>query len=478
MIDGLAESYKPSKGMVIEAQRGLDWRKEHNRGGTAVGVARARDIVNQKNLSISTIKRMFSFFSRHEVDKKGKGFRPSEKGFPSNGRIAWALWGGDAGFSWSRAKMRSIRKLEKGKKEMPIPYRLKDEEDQAFMGRCMDDDLMKEEFVDLEDRFQVCSIQSRYNDSAPVGLSRLQVSFKAKEEMYQVDEPKGTIDDVSLIEVGEAKGHDLYIDETSLETAMDALGKNLPAYITHKGALDEDRILKEVGYFSEFYIEGEKLKAKNFKALESFREDEPSRYRRLFDIAGTMPDTFGVSLVFEAQVVFVFEDGSEIPADELDLEDRKGAIREFPSVRFISIKSADFVDAPASNRNGLFSSITKTQKNMDDQNKKEEIVEEKLEEQAPEVQAPEEAQPVEQSNGLEQRIKDLEDKIESMNGQLAEERKINETLSSFIEGEEPIEESSSEQIEEVSILEKFRQADGKEATILFREHKDEILKQL
>jgi HK97 family phage major capsid protein/HK97 family phage prohead protease len=95
-------SNKPTDGMVEEAKRGLEWRREFGRGGTEVGIARARDISNGKNLSDDTVKRMFSFFSRHEVDKKAEGFRVGEKGYPSNGRIAWALWGGDAGFSWSR----------------------------------------------------------------------------------------------------------------------------------------------------------------------------------------------------------------------------------------------------------------------------------------------------------------------------------------------------------------------------------------
>ena len=95
-------SYKPTDGMINEARRGLDWRSEHGRGGTAIGIARARDIVNTKNLSDDTVKRMYSFFSRHEVDKKADGFRPGEDGYPSNGRIAWSLWGGDAGFSWSK----------------------------------------------------------------------------------------------------------------------------------------------------------------------------------------------------------------------------------------------------------------------------------------------------------------------------------------------------------------------------------------
>ena len=93
---------KPTDGMVSEAKKGLEWRKEYGRGGTEVGVARARDIQNRKELSFNTVKRMYSFFSRHEVDKKAEGFSLGEKGYPSAGRIAWALWGGDAGFSWSR----------------------------------------------------------------------------------------------------------------------------------------------------------------------------------------------------------------------------------------------------------------------------------------------------------------------------------------------------------------------------------------
>ena len=106
-------SYKPTEGMKEEAQRGLDWRSEFGRGGTEVGIARARDIVNDRNLSEDTVKRMFSFFSRHEVDKEAEGFRPGEDGYPSNGRIAHALWGGDAGFAWSRNIVEGLKAEEK-----------------------------------------------------------------------------------------------------------------------------------------------------------------------------------------------------------------------------------------------------------------------------------------------------------------------------------------------------------------------------
>jgi HK97 family phage prohead protease len=98
-----ASSFTPTKEMRDEAARGLAWRREHGRGGTSVGIARARDLVNGKDLPLDTVKRMRSFFARHEVDKQGEGFSPGEPGYPSNGRIAWALWGGDPGYRWSLA---------------------------------------------------------------------------------------------------------------------------------------------------------------------------------------------------------------------------------------------------------------------------------------------------------------------------------------------------------------------------------------
>tara|TARA_X000001388_G_scaffold73163_1_gene64591 strand:- start:10783 stop:12921 length:2139 start_codon:yes stop_codon:yes gene_type:complete len=102
----------PNDSMVTEAKRGLDWRKEFNRGGTQIGVTRANQIVNKTRLSPNTVLRMYSFFSRHEVDKQGQGFDRGDKGYPSAGRIAWSLWGGDAGFSWSKTKRNQIMREE------------------------------------------------------------------------------------------------------------------------------------------------------------------------------------------------------------------------------------------------------------------------------------------------------------------------------------------------------------------------------
>jgi hypothetical protein len=100
----------PTAGMVEAAARALEWRREHGRGGTEVGVARARDISNGKNLSADTVRRMASFFARHDVDSSGTGFNSGEEGFPSAGRIAWDLWGGDAGKAWAERKVAELER--------------------------------------------------------------------------------------------------------------------------------------------------------------------------------------------------------------------------------------------------------------------------------------------------------------------------------------------------------------------------------
>lgn len=97
----MADGFEPTAAMKAEAERGLAWRAEHNRGGTEIGVARARDISNGRTLSLDTVKRMASYFARHEIDKQGQGWSPGEDGYPSAGRIAWSLWGGDPGRAWA-----------------------------------------------------------------------------------------------------------------------------------------------------------------------------------------------------------------------------------------------------------------------------------------------------------------------------------------------------------------------------------------
>lgn len=100
------------KGAKEEAKRGLEWRKEFGRGGTSVGIGSARYILNNTTAGSEKVRHIAKYFPRHEVDKRAEGWRQGEKGYPSNGRIAWALWGGEAGKTWSQKLVRAMNKRD------------------------------------------------------------------------------------------------------------------------------------------------------------------------------------------------------------------------------------------------------------------------------------------------------------------------------------------------------------------------------
>jgi len=103
VVGGARRLYTIPKGAQEEAKRALEWRKEHKRGGTSVGLNTARTLSRGGQIGIEKVRHIAKYFPRHEVDKKAKGYSPGEDGFPSNGRIAWALWGGDTAWRWARA---------------------------------------------------------------------------------------------------------------------------------------------------------------------------------------------------------------------------------------------------------------------------------------------------------------------------------------------------------------------------------------
>ena len=96
----MAEAAKPTAKMAANARRGLELREKFDRGGTEVGVERARQLADRRPLSEADIKSMYSYFARHEVDKQAKAHAWGDENDPSAGYIAWLLWGGDEGKTW------------------------------------------------------------------------------------------------------------------------------------------------------------------------------------------------------------------------------------------------------------------------------------------------------------------------------------------------------------------------------------------
>ncbi len=99
---------KPPQTVADNARRALEVRArkpESQRGMTAVGIARARDLANRVELSEDTIRRMLAYFERHEVDKQGETWDDQGKGWQ-----AWNGWGGDDGFAWARRKVEQFNR--------------------------------------------------------------------------------------------------------------------------------------------------------------------------------------------------------------------------------------------------------------------------------------------------------------------------------------------------------------------------------
>ena len=110
-------NFSPPDGVRKAASRALEVRAEKppsQRGMTDIGLARARDLSNGKTISPETARRMLSYFSRHEVDKKGSSWPEQGKGWQ-----AWHGWGGDAGYAWIRKLVRQMDAADQKLTERP-----------------------------------------------------------------------------------------------------------------------------------------------------------------------------------------------------------------------------------------------------------------------------------------------------------------------------------------------------------------------
>ena len=102
--------FKPPADVARAAQRALEVRQglpPSRRGGTAVGVRRAAQLAGRSAVSLDTVRRMVSFFARHE---KAPGSAAARRDPTSKAAQAWGLWGGNAGYAWAKRILRQYDK--------------------------------------------------------------------------------------------------------------------------------------------------------------------------------------------------------------------------------------------------------------------------------------------------------------------------------------------------------------------------------
>lgn len=97
------------KGIQDTAQRVLNHVEKHGWGtcGTQVGKTRASQLAKGEAITLDTIKRMFSYLSRHKVDLES-----SKDYFDGCGRLMYDAWGGEAALRWSERYINQQENLD------------------------------------------------------------------------------------------------------------------------------------------------------------------------------------------------------------------------------------------------------------------------------------------------------------------------------------------------------------------------------
>jgi hypothetical protein len=113
------ESYSDyPDGVKNNAKRALEYAEKNGWGscGTPVGKQRANQLAKGEPISIDTIKRMYSFLSRHEGD-----LVTSTAYGDGCGKLMYDAWGGKAALGWSRNKLRQLGLLTQTEAQPSIP---------------------------------------------------------------------------------------------------------------------------------------------------------------------------------------------------------------------------------------------------------------------------------------------------------------------------------------------------------------------
>jgi len=111
----------------------LKWVEENGWGscGTDVGKQRANQLAKGEPISEETIRRMYSYLSRHEVDLE------SSKGYGDGcGKLMYDSWGGKTALSWAEAKIKAMDKEKMSKQRFQT-----DDEKRIVLGPAMIPDM-------------------------------------------------------------------------------------------------------------------------------------------------------------------------------------------------------------------------------------------------------------------------------------------------------------------------------------------------
>jgi hypothetical protein len=133
------------EGVKDAAKRAVDWAEENGWGscGTAVGKTRASQLAKGEAISIDTLKRMYSYLSRHKVDLE------TSKSYEDGcGKLMYDSWGGEAGLTYSERKLKQLE-------NMKMVFSVVDEDKRIIVGAAMVPNKMIHRYDDLGNLYYV-----------------------------------------------------------------------------------------------------------------------------------------------------------------------------------------------------------------------------------------------------------------------------------------------------------------------------------
>ena len=133
------------EGVKNAAKSAVEYADKNGWGscGTGVGKQRASQLAKGENISVDTLKRMYSYLSRHKTDlTKSKSYDDG------CGKLMYDAWGGEAGLKWSERK---LKQLEKEK----MTFAVADEDKQILVGAAMVPNKMIHRYDDLGNMYYV-----------------------------------------------------------------------------------------------------------------------------------------------------------------------------------------------------------------------------------------------------------------------------------------------------------------------------------
>jgi hypothetical protein len=186
---------------------------------------------------------------------------------------------------------------------------------------------------------------------------RVRFQSAKPDQPSRVDREKRVIYGVSLLQTGEAIGHDMLVDEKMLAQCVDAVNATGDAGIksrfTHPGACS-DAMGKMLGKVKNARVVGDKAVADLYLAGHASKTPDGDLAEYVMSMAEESPSDFGMSIAFDGSSIWKNAAGAEFESKPTD------SVSDKPFARIAKLRASDIVDEPAANRDGLFAAFSGT----------------------------------------------------------------------------------------------------------------------